>query len=277
MVRSRAAATPGQTRRDIIVLATAGNVIQTHVRITVLWIPRRPEQALGYCVHFTASPPLAVSGQAVVSLILCPMTRRYPSGTRSILGLSKLEKPCLVGSPWYCRGIVLQRSCPHRPRDAGEDIHHLQLLLSTIEGRQNLWKLLGTTLSGPVPPSPPSPQLRPIDQHHLHDQGPDSSLGAAAPAVLPLPHCFGGPRTSLRTLNQSPATSLLRPRPLDYRPTWRGFARPLHPIIYQGYSTRFSCCRISIYIYYHSTIKISISDLRWRSRVGRPSFARSCP
>lgn len=160
----------------------------------MLWIPRRPEQALDYCVHFTATPPLAVSGQAVVSLDPQPddeevSIRDTFDPVPVNLYLSKLEKPCPVGSQWYRRGIVLQSSCPHRPRDAGEDIHHLQLLLSTIEGRQNLWKLLGTTLSGPVPPSPPSPQLRPIDQHHLPVQGPDSSLRAATPAVLQSCRC----------------------------------------------------------------------------------------
>lgn len=159
------------------------------------------------------------------------MTRRYPSGTRSILYLSKLEKPCPVGSQWYRRGIVLQSSCPHRPRDAGEDIHHLQLLLSTIEGRQNLWKLLGRTLSGPVPPSPPSPQLRPIPPTPFARPRPGfvpACCYSCRPAVVPLPHCFDGQRTSLRTLNQSPATSLLRPRPLDYRSTcpWVSWAPP---------------------------------------------------
>lgn len=174
----------------------------------MLWIRLRPEQALGCCVHFTATPPLAVSGQAVVFLDPLSDDDEVPirdtfdpvpvkagetlPGWQPVV-LSRYRAPeFLSPSATRCRGRYPPSPAPPP---------HNRTSPESLEG-------LGNNLVRPGPTQSTLTSAARVDQPGRPRPSPGfvpACCCSCSPAVRPLPHCFDKPRTSLRTLNKSPA------------------------------------------------------------------------
>ena len=94
MIRSRVAATPGETRLGVLVLTTVWpRNTNTHKSTDHRALPvglgpsaSCPEQARDYCAHFTATPPLAVCGQSTAVVFLDPLSDDEEVSIRDTFG-----------------------------------------------------------------------------------------------------------------------------------------------------------------------------------------------
>lgn len=169
----------------------------------MLWAPStsRRSTRLVYCVHFTATPPLAVCGQAVVfldPLLDDEQGTGYPSGTRSALAPPNLWQSwrnlARLAVRRYCRGIVLQTPeflSPSATRRRGSYPQSPAPPLHNRRAPESL-EALGNNLvrSGPTQVHT-SPQLLRLDQPEPRPR-PGFVPRCCTPAMLPLPHCFDG-------------------------------------------------------------------------------------